>query len=657
MSSKGELHLAIEGQNGGGIKITSTTSLAYVRTHFPVPAGYIFGVPTDLEPKLKAKEFLPLMLLRADDCLQGKLGATSAPADFKAENDRLEYEAAQFRLRVKELTASYAQREAQHERELAELRARASAAETAEAQLSALREQQRALEGEAKLQRSALEDELNELKLATQSESRRLVAQLSDAQAEAARSTQAAASAAGEVLVLRGRLAAAVSGAADADAKRDALRAQCAALGRAASAAQSALVGVRADTIAHRAELEGAMARCGRAVHDAVAFARQGEARSVAAAESAAARAEAARAETVLARAEAQRLDAACERALAECERARSERDEARAELKRAKAEAKAERAKLSTDAAKDMKRKESAVSSEGAKFATELAAAQAELAERTKELKRARAEASSLKQAGAERERALLDDASSATARQNETAARLAHSQSLVTDLERALVDARSAQGEVEAAWGEAGSRRPVSFSEFVELRREVQQLALSGREFYVSPTSLRQQQEFLTRLARVETMLAGAREGSAATRAAAALPATNALGARPRVTSVASDAPLSSALPSDAGARLVGAPSSAASAAPQVGVLSRTPSGSVLQPTAALERVISRAMSQAGLPGPSSGAPDNQRLGQGQRRNSAGFAGAGAGSHLHLMQGLRAKREANARRSGAAR
>lgn len=146
----GELHLALEGQEQHGIRITSSTSLSYVRIHFPVPAGYIFGVPQRLEDRFKATDFLPLMLLRAEDCLQGRLGSTSAPADHKAERDRLEYECAQLRETLARARDGHASKYKELlsakealEREVLPLRARAHEADALETAANALRERQR----------------------------------------------------------------------------------------------------------------------------------------------------------------------------------------------------------------------------------------------------------------------------------------------------------------------------------------------------------------------------------------------------------------------------------------------------------------------------------------------------------------------------------
>jgi hypothetical protein len=143
-----ELHLALEGQEQHGIRITSTTNLSYVRTNFPVPPAYIFGVPQRLEDKFKATDFLPLMLLRAEDCLQGKLGAGST--DYKAERDRLEYEVAQLHETLARATNEHTAKCAQmagdkstQSGHLAAARARAQMADVFEAEANVLREQKR----------------------------------------------------------------------------------------------------------------------------------------------------------------------------------------------------------------------------------------------------------------------------------------------------------------------------------------------------------------------------------------------------------------------------------------------------------------------------------------------------------------------------------
>ncbi|KAJ1618357.1 hypothetical protein T492DRAFT_1093221 [Pavlovales sp. CCMP2436] len=141
------------------------------------------------------------------------------------------------------------------------------------------------------------------------------------------------------------------------------------------------------------------------------------------------------------------------------------------------------------------------------------------QLAAREREAKKARADADASRQVvRVQAEEAL------ALAGQLQAVERLGAEHEEALARARAVADeARQAQDEVEAAWAEASGRRPVTFVEYIELRREVQQLALAGREFFVSPDSGRQQGVFLTRLARLETMLSGARhEGKALERTA---------------------------------------------------------------------------------------------------------------------------------------
>lgn len=144
---KGELHLALEGQEEHGIRISQSTTLAYVREHFPVPPAYVFGVPTRLEKAYLATDFLPLMLLKSEDTLSGKLGGGAPPVDYKLERDRLMSEVAQ--LREKLAAARDAHADAQRaaathtdrlETELAAARTRAQEADVAMQEARNLRE-------------------------------------------------------------------------------------------------------------------------------------------------------------------------------------------------------------------------------------------------------------------------------------------------------------------------------------------------------------------------------------------------------------------------------------------------------------------------------------------------------------------------------------
>jgi hypothetical protein len=618
---KGELHLALEGQEEHGIRITSATSLSYVRTHFPVPAGFIFGVPQRLEGKFKATDFLPLMLLRAEDCLQGKLGSANAPTDYKGERDRLEYEAAQLRetlsrhkdehkARTQELIAAKLQLEG----ETAALRARAEEEDTARAEAQLLREQKRCLicappparvlspmrsppgafgfcthtltpRARRPCPHSVLEAENKELKQAAQRESHRLIAQLADAQRETTEAQAAAASADAELQSLRARLstAAAADGVREAWARkqRQLADAKYAALKRAAASLRAGCAKLRseAEGLLGREAQQAIMTRADAAsLLDAVAKAHTIEERAAGAAKGAQRQVEAARDEAARARAEIERLHSAVQKAHADA-------DEARADLKALKTE----KARMSADA----RRRESTASTETGRLTVELAAVQAQLTERARELKKARADADAARHGMQQREGALHEQL-------RETLGQLAQSEGkvseLVTSLEhaRAMADkARQAQEELEDAWAETGGRR-VSFAEYISLRREVQQLALAGREFFVTPESGQRQQAFLTHVARVETMLGGARDARAHSRGASG----------------------------SAG----GVPTSA----PQRAVLSRAATLSSL-PVGAAQRESRVAHDES------------------KRRSSLGFAGAsvGSGSHLHQMQSIRARRQ----------
>ena len=63
------MELSVDGPSGvgGGVRIEKDTTLASVRSTFPIPPAYVFGVPPSLEDGLAAEQFLPLVLLK--NCL------------------------------------------------------------------------------------------------------------------------------------------------------------------------------------------------------------------------------------------------------------------------------------------------------------------------------------------------------------------------------------------------------------------------------------------------------------------------------------------------------------------------------------------------------------------------------------------------------------
>lgn len=95
------MRLSLEGHEEHGIVVSQTTTLDHVRSRFPVPSEYVFGVPAAMEASLRAADFLPLMLLRKDECLKGNLavsqndGHTKARKRLEAEVTRLRRERAQ----------------------------------------------------------------------------------------------------------------------------------------------------------------------------------------------------------------------------------------------------------------------------------------------------------------------------------------------------------------------------------------------------------------------------------------------------------------------------------------------------------------------------------------------------------------------------------
>ena len=64
------MELSVDGPSGagGGVRIEKDTTLASVRSTFPIPPAYVFGVPPSLEDGLAAEQFLPLVLLKKDEC-------------------------------------------------------------------------------------------------------------------------------------------------------------------------------------------------------------------------------------------------------------------------------------------------------------------------------------------------------------------------------------------------------------------------------------------------------------------------------------------------------------------------------------------------------------------------------------------------------------
>lgn len=421
-----------------------------------------------------------------------------------------------------------------------------------------------------------MEEESKGHKLAAQRENHELIAQLANANRESADAKAAVQRATSDALSLREQLAAAATGQqarlSATQGERRLLAAKCAALARVVSATRAAHARLRAD--AHRLLAEAARATAlgsadaVRTVSGACAL----QLRAADAAKGAERQAAAARSDYIQVR--------------AECDKARAQCDELRAELKRAKAERRQQSA--------DVRRKESSASLENARLAAELVAARELAGAREREARKARADAEAHRLAASERERAAREEAATLGAQLRESESRVAALDGSASAA-RAMADAaRQAQMEVEAAWEEVGGRRPITFAEYIELRREVQQLAHAGREFFVSPESGRQQAAFLTHVARVETMLTAARDGPALTRAAAA----------------------SGVLP-------------------------------ITQSKGLLSRAASVANVSAGAPSRERPSPEPTALAS-QRRNSVGVVSAlGAGSHVHQMQGLRAKRQ----------
>ena len=67
------MNLSLDGKGEEGINIDRTTTLTEVRVSFPVPPEYAFGVPEKRERDLLVSDFLPLVLLKVDECRVGTL--------------------------------------------------------------------------------------------------------------------------------------------------------------------------------------------------------------------------------------------------------------------------------------------------------------------------------------------------------------------------------------------------------------------------------------------------------------------------------------------------------------------------------------------------------------------------------------------------------
>ena len=163
------MNLSVEGDEERGIEITPLTTLSEIRTEFPIPEEYCFGVPSAAEGGLPAMSFMPLVLLKLSDCktstLQatplgvGVLGFRAVEAKNRQELEHLRSEVVQLRLELhsaqaqgasasrerdglaeelKEATARQGELQAQAQREAAAAkRAATAAAEAAEVEAAA----------------------------------------------------------------------------------------------------------------------------------------------------------------------------------------------------------------------------------------------------------------------------------------------------------------------------------------------------------------------------------------------------------------------------------------------------------------------------------------------------------------------------------------